>query len=145
VLRELEDPNVWSDPEKARVLGKERAQLAAVVETLEQLDAGLHDAAELVELAREDDDDSLFGSVVDDVQKFARQIEALEFRRMFSGTHDANNAFLDIQAGSGGTAELIAWLVVLAFTRGPADVLDYMAAHAWRSGTAMVIWPNLAA
>jgi peptide chain release factor 2 len=103
VLRELEDPNVWADPEKARVLGKERAQLAAVVETLEQLDTGLQDAAELVELAREDDDASLFGSVVEDLQKFASQIEALEFRRMFSGAHDANNAFLDIQAGSGGT------------------------------------------
>ena len=103
VRRELEDPNVWGDPEKARVLGKERAQLAAVVETLEQLDTGLHDAAELMELAREVDDDSLLGSVVEDVQKFAQQIEALEFRRMFSGAQDANNAFLDIQAGSGGT------------------------------------------
>jgi len=103
VLRELEDPNVWGDPDKARVLGKERAQLAAVVETLEQLDSGLQDAVELVELAREDDDASLFGSVVEDLQKFAAQIESLEFRRMFSGAHDANNAFLDIQAGSGGT------------------------------------------
>jgi len=49
------------------------------------------------------------------------------------------------EAGSGGTAELIAWFVALAFTSGPADVLDYMAAHAWRSGTGMVIWPTLAA
>jgi peptide chain release factor 2 len=103
VLRELEDPNVWGDPERARVLGKERAQLAAIVDTLEQLDTGLQDAAELVELAREDDDASLFGSVVEDLQKFASQIETLEFRRMFSGAHDASNAFLDIQAGSGGT------------------------------------------
>jgi len=103
VLRELEDPNIWADPDKARVLGKERAQLATVVETLEQLDSGLQDAAELVELARDDDDASLFGSVVEDVQKFAQQIQALEFRRMFSGAHDANNAFVDIQAGSGGT------------------------------------------
>ncbi len=48
------------------------------------------------------------------------------------------------QAGSGGTAELIAWFVALAFTRGPAQVLDYMAAHAWRSGTGMLLWPQLA-
>ena len=43
-------------------------------------------------------------------------------------------------AGSGGTAELLAWIVTLAFTRGPADVLAYMPAIAWRSGTGMVVW-----
>jgi aromatic ring-opening dioxygenase catalytic subunit (LigB family) len=48
------------------------------------------------------------------------------------------------EAGSGGTAELLAWMVVLAFTRGPADVLAYMPAFAWRSGTGMVTWCDLA-
>jgi protocatechuate 4,5-dioxygenase beta chain len=48
-------------------------------------------------------------------------------------------------AGSGGTAELLAWLVVLAFTAGPADVLAYMPAVAWRSGTGMVAWNDFAA
>src|SRR5438093_507063 len=48
-------------------------------------------------------------------------------------------------AGSGGTAELLAWIVALAFTRGPADVLAYMPAVAWRSGTGMVAWTELAA
>jgi aromatic ring-opening dioxygenase catalytic subunit (LigB family) len=46
-------------------------------------------------------------------------------------------------AGSGGTAELLAWVLVLAFTRGPAEVLAYMPAVAWRSGTGMVVWPEL--
>ncbi len=48
------------------------------------------------------------------------------------------------EAGSGGTAELLAWILVLAFTRGPADVLAYMRAFAWRSGTGMVAWSDLA-
>jgi protocatechuate 4,5-dioxygenase beta chain len=48
-------------------------------------------------------------------------------------------------AGSGGTAELLAWIVALAFTRGPADVLAYMPAIAWRSGTGMVAWNEMAA
>jgi aromatic ring-opening dioxygenase catalytic subunit (LigB family) len=48
------------------------------------------------------------------------------------------------EAGSGGTAELLAWILVLAFTRGPADVLAYMPAFAWRSGTGMVAWSDLA-
>jgi protocatechuate 4,5-dioxygenase beta chain len=43
-------------------------------------------------------------------------------------------------AGSGGTAELLAWILVLAFTEGPADVLAYMPAIDWRTGTGMVIW-----
>jgi aromatic ring-opening dioxygenase catalytic subunit (LigB family) len=47
-------------------------------------------------------------------------------------------------AGSGGTAELLAWVLVLAFTRGPADVLAYMPAIAWRSGTGMVVWNEMA-
>lgn len=48
------------------------------------------------------------------------------------------------EAGSGGTAELLAWVLVMAFTRGPAEVLAYMPAVAWRSGTGMVIWNQLA-
>ena len=48
------------------------------------------------------------------------------------------------EAGSGGTAELLAWVLVLAFTAGPADVLAYMPAVAWRSGTGMVVWNELA-
>jgi aromatic ring-opening dioxygenase catalytic subunit (LigB family) len=48
------------------------------------------------------------------------------------------------EAGSGGTAELLAWILVLAFTRGPADVLAYMPAIAWRSGTGMVVWNEVA-
>ena len=47
-------------------------------------------------------------------------------------------------AGSGGTAELLAWFAALAFTTGPAEVLAYMPAIAWRSGTGMVVWPELA-
>lgn len=47
-------------------------------------------------------------------------------------------------AGSGGTAELLAWIAVLAMTRGPADVLAYMPAIAWRSGTGMVVWSEIA-
>ena len=47
-------------------------------------------------------------------------------------------------AGSGGTAELLAWVLVLACTRGPADVLAYMPAIAWRSGTGMVVWNEMA-
>jgi protocatechuate 4,5-dioxygenase beta chain len=65
------------------------------------------------------------------------------------GDHEALLAECTLErmeaAGSGGTAELLAWILVLAFTAGPAEVLAYMPAVAWRSGTGMVVWEPLAA
>lgn len=49
------------------------------------------------------------------------------------------------EAGSGGTAELIAWFAVLSATHGPAEVLDYFPSYSWRSGAGWVLWPQLAA
>lgn len=103
VERELEQPAVWDDPERAQALGKERAALAAVVETLEGVDGSLNSSAELVSMAAEENDEDMFTAVAADVADIERQIAGLEFRRMFSGQMDANNAWLDIQSGSGGT------------------------------------------
>ena len=67
------------------------------------MDAGLQDAAELLALAAEEQDEDTLQSVVADLDRMEREVEGLEFRRMFSGEMDAANAFLDIQAGAGGT------------------------------------------
>ena len=67
------------------------------------LENGLDDAAELLELAVEDDDEESADAVREDLAVFEKQVSELEFRRMFSGEMDANNAFMDIQSGSGGT------------------------------------------
>ncbi len=74
-----------------------------MVETLEAIDAGLNDAAELLELTVAENDEQTFAALEGDAQSLTRRIEELEFRRMFSGEHDATNAYVDIQAGSGGT------------------------------------------
>ena len=74
-----------------------------MVETLEAIDAGLNDAAELLELTVAENDEQTFAALETDAQSLTRRIEELEFRRMFSGEHDAANAYVDIQAGSGGT------------------------------------------
>lgn len=103
VLRELEDPAIWNDPEYAQSLGKERATLETIVVTLDQLFNGLNDAADLLDMAVEEGDAETVDSVVADLQTYEQQVAELEFRRMFSGEMDASNAFLDIQAGSGGT------------------------------------------
>ena len=100
---ELAEPSVWDDPERAQELGRERASLEAVVSTLEQLGTGSRDAADLLEMAAEEDDAGAVDDIEKEISALQQQLEQLEFRRMFSGEMDANNAFLDIQAGSGGT------------------------------------------
>ena len=103
VLKELEDPKLWSDQERAQTLGKERAMLTSVVVGLDEISTGLDDGIELIELAREEDDEQTLASVKIDIAACETRVAQLEFRRMFSGEHDAGNAFLDIQSGSGGT------------------------------------------
>jgi peptide chain release factor 2 len=67
------------------------------------LDSGLSDAQELLDMAVEDEDSETITSVETDLGKMENEVAGLEFRRMFSGEMDSANAFLDIQAGSGGT------------------------------------------
>jgi peptide chain release factor 2 len=94
---------VWDDPERAQALGKERSSLEGVVLTIDTLTGGLTDAEDILELAREEDDETLKSDLEKDLEKLDNQLAGLEFRRMFSGKMDENNAFVDIQAGSGGT------------------------------------------
>ena len=84
-------------------MGRERASLEAVVTTIEVLDAGCDDASDLLDLAVEEDDEDTAQSVEQDLAGLESELGKLEFRRMFSGETDPNNAYLDIQAGSGGT------------------------------------------
>ncbi|WP_424680870.1 peptide chain release factor 2 [Frateuria sp. YIM B11624] len=103
VSRELESPNVWDDPPRAQELGRERARLDTVVTGIDELTAGLSDAKELLDMAAADGDEDTARSVADDVEKLEARVGKLEFQRMFSGKMDSNNAFVDIQAGAGGT------------------------------------------
>ncbi len=103
VERELEVPDVWNDPENAQALGRERSSLEIVVNTIENLESGLNDAKDLLDLAVEEQDEETLNDLVSELDELSSQLETLEFRRMFSGEMDPNNAYLDIQSGSGGT------------------------------------------
>jgi peptide chain release factor 2 len=118
VARELEDPKVWDDQERAQALGKEKKTLDGVVGTLTGIDGGLTDSAELFELARAENDDATLAAVRDDIARIERDVAALEFRRMFHHPLDPNNCFVDIQAGSGGTeAQDWAQMLLRMYTR----------------------------
>ncbi len=103
VQRELEEPNLWNNLEQAQILGRERATLEKVVQNIEQLDTGLSDSYDLLELAQLEVDNETVDSVCQDLERLEKLLSQMEFSRMFPGEMDAHSAFLDIQSGSGGT------------------------------------------
>ncbi len=99
----MEDPSLWNQPDKAQALGKERAQLDAIVHMMDALHARLEDTEALYELAASENDNETLEVIIKDAEILTKDIAALEFQRMFSGEMDANAAYMDIQSGSGGT------------------------------------------
>ena len=101
---ELEDPSIWTNtPEKAQKLGQERAFLDDFVNGMISLDSSLKDASDLIEMAKLENDEETLDMIQEDLKSYTKTIEDFEFQRMFSGEMDASNAFIDIQAGAGGT------------------------------------------
>jgi len=103
VLLEMENPDIWSNPDEAQALGQEKSKLESICRTFEQANAVLEDAKELLDMAQSEDDEETANSVMEDLDDIETAIKKLEFERMFSGELDANSAYLDIQSGSGGT------------------------------------------
>ena len=108
----LEDPAVWNDPKKAQELGKEKKSLDDIVLALGRLTQEIEDNTELFEMSRADSDEGGLVTIEEDTQRIEAEIQKLEFRRMFNNPADPLNAFLDIQAGAGGT-EACDWASML--------------------------------
>ena len=103
VNAELEQSEVWADPEKAQALGKERVALEEIINTINTLEQGLDDVEGLLELAIEAEDQDTFDEANQELEQLEKKLAGLEFRRMFSGDYDSADCYLDIQSGSGGT------------------------------------------
>jgi peptide chain release factor 2 len=112
VLAELENPEVWNDPARAETLGRERAQIEATVGQSDRLGQVLVDSLDLLDMAEAEGDEAAAAEVERDVAAARAEVEKLEFRRMFSGEADPLNAYLDVQAGTGGT-EAQDWAAML--------------------------------
>lgn len=100
---ELENPDIWNDPEHAQELGKEKKSLEKIVLVLSELRQNIKDSIDLYELAEMDDDEATLLAIEEDAKKYAEILQGLEFHRMFSNPADPLNCFMDIQAGAGGT------------------------------------------
>ncbi len=108
----MEQRGIWDNAERAQELGRERAKLEQVVAGLDRLTSGLRDCGEILQLAAEEADEGLAMQIEADATALAGEVERLEFQRMFPGKMDSHNAFLDIQAGAGGT-EAQDWAAML--------------------------------
>ena len=98
---ELEDGSIWDNPEYAQKLGREKSELENIVLSCENISETLEALSELLEMA--DGDEDMMAEIATDTAEVTADIEKLEFCRMFSGEMDPNNAYLEIQSGSGGT------------------------------------------
>ncbi|MGO1781793.1 MAG: peptide chain release factor 2, partial [Moraxellaceae bacterium] len=115
---ELENPELWNDPERATKINKEKSHLDGVIDVVVSLETTLEDASAMLELAVEAEDESLLTDVQAELDSAEERVADLEFRRMFSGEMDPNNCYLDIQSGSGGTeAQDWAEMLLRMYTR----------------------------
>lgn len=103
INRKLEHPDNWNRLDLIETLGRERARLEAVVTTIEGTENRIAEADELLALAIEEADGETLQAIEKDLRQLESHVARLEFHRMFAGEMDANHAFLDVQAGSGGT------------------------------------------
>lgn len=99
----LEDPEVWSNPDRAQEIGKEKRQVENVVLTLDQIEQASTDLKDLFELAEVEDDEDTLVAVETELTELETKVHQLEFRRMFSNPMDPNSCFIEIQSGAGGT------------------------------------------
>ncbi|MCI0749995.1 MAG: peptide chain release factor 2 [Nevskiales bacterium] len=112
VNAELERPDIWSNPEQAQNLGKERARLDDVIGVLDRAEISLREARDLLELAESENDAATAAEIARELAELRKTAEHMEFKRMFSGEMDTHNAYFDIQAGTGGT-EAQDWAAML--------------------------------
>jgi len=99
----LSEASVWNDPDKAQELNKERSFLEKILLKFNELNDSINDISELLDLAILEEDEKAMKDISKEIAINEEELFKLEFQRMFSNKMDPNNAFLDIQAGSGGT------------------------------------------
>jgi peptide chain release factor 2 len=110
--RDAGQPDFWNDPVKAQALLKEKAGLQAQVASFERVERSLDDARTLLELATEAADEAARAEAEGSLDGIEHEVEKLELERMLSGENDHASAFMEINAGAGGT-ESMDWAAML--------------------------------
>jgi peptide chain release factor 2 len=112
------DPELWNDPQKAQGMMQRLTRLKGDVEQWTELDARLTSVAELIEMAMAEEDESLRDETTAELDAARHTLEKMEFTLLLSGDYDDRDAFLNIQAGMGGTdAQDWAEMMLRMYTR----------------------------
>ncbi|MBY6081478.1 peptide chain release factor 2 [Ruegeria arenilitoris] len=109
----VEDPNLWDNPENAQKLMRERQVLVDAIETYESIKTDLNDNIELIELGEMEDDEEVVRDAEEALKKLRDKAAEKELEALLDGEADANDTFLEINAGAGGT-ESCDWASMLA-------------------------------
>ena len=103
INKEMEQAAFWDNPQKAGEVQKERSVLMDVIESFDGLDGRINDARDLLELAEAEDDAEVEAEIEGDLDGLEKSLRKAELARMLSGPNDHRNAYLNINAGAGGT------------------------------------------
>ncbi len=101
--RKMEEPDFWNDPESSAKQNKELSSLNEDVNTYRKLDNSFNDMFDLIDMANEDNDETLASEITEEFASFKEQYEKIRLKTLLSGEYDKNNAILRLNAGAGGT------------------------------------------
>ncbi len=99
----VEDPTLWDDPKAAEAVMRERRRLEAAVGTVNEISAEMSDAIEFVEMGEAEGDDDVAAEGLSSLQKLADRADADKVQALLAGEADANDSYIEIHAGAGGT------------------------------------------
>ncbi|WP_336986371.1 peptide chain release factor 2 [Altererythrobacter aquiaggeris] len=99
----VEDPTLWDDPKSAEAVMRERRRLEAAVGTVNEISAEMSDAVEFIEMGEAEGDDDIVNDGHDSLQKLADRADADKVQALLAGEADANDTYIEIHAGAGGT------------------------------------------
>ncbi len=133
----VEDPKLWDDPKKAEEVMRERRRLEASIGTVNEIGQEMADAIEFIELGEMEDDEATVGEGLATLAALADRADNDKVQALLAGEADANNCFLEVHAGAGGT-ESQDWAEMLQrmYTRWAerhgykVDLVDYHAGEA---------------
>jgi peptide chain release factor 2 len=99
----VEDPSLWNNPKQAEEIMRERRRLEAAVGTVNEITSEMADAVEFVELGEAEGDDAVVADGLQSLERLAARADADKVQALLSGEADANDTYLEIHAGAGGT------------------------------------------
>ncbi len=131
--RTMAEPSFWENPENAAKLQKELGSLKNGMEAFSKLENLYEETLMLIDMANEDDDESVLPDVRSDIDQFQESFEEMRIRTLLSGPYDANDAIVTLHSGAGGT-ESCDWCSMLyrMYSRWvdkkglSLEVLDYL-------------------